>query len=355
MFQKLQLYNILKHEQLDIDLGKITVFVGKNDQGKSSILKGLGWLCGQFNANVQKLDTDQSFVQVVVDDTPIAKVKTSTGISYRIPTKTFTRVGTTVPQEVQTILNVGNINFQFQFDAPIINSQQLFSFLEDDIEIAEKIKQKLKEKRDQVSGQLESVTSDLDNLKANSLLLQQAQDLIPKGLLLLRRYIMYQIILLKQYLIRLQSLYIKKLILTRELIQNYITKLSDMVVLHKKIQVVRLLQQYSIVEEYQQRIRQSISLYVQLLLKKREVIIEYQYLLNQAISLVQVRLILLGIKVDQYRCLLIQRLILGKRKITLLQSWYKQLYSMLLYHKIYFQNVCPCCGQSISMGGRSAY
>jgi hypothetical protein len=88
-------------------------------------------------------------------------------------------------------------------------------------------------------------------------------------------------------------------------------------------------------------------LYVQLLLKKKEVLTEYQNLLNQAISLEHVRLIIQRIKISQYRQLLIQRLILGKRKVSLLQSWYKRLYSMLLYRKIYFQNVCPCCGQPI--------
>lgn len=120
MIKKLRIKNFQKHHKLDIEFSdKVTTIVGKSDTGKSSVLRSLLWLI----ANKPKGD---SFIQVgeksaavrIETDGHLITRRKGKSNTYEIDGEELHAFGSDVPQKIQDVLKMGDINFQGQHDAP---------------------------------------------------------------------------------------------------------------------------------------------------------------------------------------------------------------------------------------------
>jgi DNA repair ATPase RecN len=120
MIKKLRIKNFQKHHKLDIDFSdKVTTIVGKSDAGKSSVLRSLLWLI----SNKPKGD---SFIQVgeksaavrIETDGHVITRRKGKSNTYEIDGEELHSFGSDVPQKVQDVLKMGDINYQGQHDPP---------------------------------------------------------------------------------------------------------------------------------------------------------------------------------------------------------------------------------------------
>ena len=119
MLTNLALDNFQPHEAFEADLEPISVFAGKSDSGKSSILRALRWLClgtaserKGAQVKVTTFGKDQTTVSLEVDSRTLSR---TTGQGYGLDGKRFAATGNEVPEEIAKLLNVGPENFQSQF------------------------------------------------------------------------------------------------------------------------------------------------------------------------------------------------------------------------------------------------
>lgn len=122
MLKSISIRNFQKHRKLKIEFDPgITTFVGASDRGKSAILRALRWAAFNRTGDRDFLRWGAKFakVELAVDDhTIIRKKKGSTNL-YKLDDKEpFRAIGTKVPEEIASILNVSDLNVQRQIDPP---------------------------------------------------------------------------------------------------------------------------------------------------------------------------------------------------------------------------------------------
>lgn len=118
MFEKLTLINFQAHRKLVVELDPhVTSIIGPTDAGKSSILRGLRWVCMNDPSGDEFISWDQKNVKVslTVDGHTITRRKGSAN-TYHLDGKEFKAFGTRVPPEVAKLLNIGEVNFQQQLE-----------------------------------------------------------------------------------------------------------------------------------------------------------------------------------------------------------------------------------------------
>lgn len=120
MFESLILTDFQKHIELTIAFDpKITTITGPSDAGKSSVLRALRWVCcnvPQGNGFIRQ-GAKQTCATLMVDgQSRIVRIRGDEN-EYHLNEKTFRAFGTTVPDDITKLLNVGPINFQGQFDS----------------------------------------------------------------------------------------------------------------------------------------------------------------------------------------------------------------------------------------------
>ena len=329
MISELKIYNILKHHKLTLQLEPITIIVGKNDRGKSSVLKALSWACGQFNTNVQRLNSKDSYVQLKIEDQIILKKKDNDGISYQLNAQLFNKVGTTVPVEVQNVLNVSSLNFQFQFDPLIISSQQLFTFLEDEVEIAEKVKEKLKDKQTVVKVQVDNLSAEYNIIQANTQLFKEILDLLPQVLIHLRSLLNRQYVLEYVYLKRMYNTYINTFVIQRLLLKKYVEQLNEYLRQQRSLKIHTLMklrqtvntltQQYKTAISYTKLYlcKQHLAKYVQLNTLVDSYLAQIKYLKKRQIKVLISALKTTNILTQQYKTVITYtKLYLGKQHLV---------------------------------------
>lgn len=125
MINKLEIENFQSHKKsvLEFDPG-VNIIIGKTDSGKSAIIRSLKFVT--FNK-----PTGDSFlplywegktkVKVVTDSGEVIRNKGSQN-SYVVNGTKLTAFGTNVPDEVQKVLNMNEVNFQYQIDLPFLIS-----------------------------------------------------------------------------------------------------------------------------------------------------------------------------------------------------------------------------------------
>jgi energy-coupling factor transporter ATP-binding protein EcfA2 len=121
MFERFQAinYQVLEDLRLRLDPG-VTVIVGRNDAGKSAALRAFEWLCTNRppgNADIRH-GTEGMAARLWVDGHVIERHKSATRNIYKLDGQTFKAFGNDVPAEIAQILNVDEINFQGQHEAP---------------------------------------------------------------------------------------------------------------------------------------------------------------------------------------------------------------------------------------------
>lgn len=126
MINSIHLKNFQAHKDTEIELHpKINVITGETDQGKTSIVRALYWLCfnrpsgNEFIRNGTKSCT----VTINADGSDVSRTKSLKSINkYVIDGKEFSALRTDVPEEVSEILQITPTNIQFQDDPPFLLS-----------------------------------------------------------------------------------------------------------------------------------------------------------------------------------------------------------------------------------------
>lgn len=126
MIKHLLIRNFQCHRRLDLELDPgVNVVIGPSDTGKSAIIRAINWLC--FNepggTAFRSHWGGRTVVQVELDDkTIIKRVRSDKDNYYQLNDRKLRGFGRKVPEEVQEALNVSNLNFHNQMDAPFLLS-----------------------------------------------------------------------------------------------------------------------------------------------------------------------------------------------------------------------------------------
>jgi len=121
MIEKLQIKNFQRHSKLDIDFDEcVTTIVGPSDRGKSSVIRALRWIIQNKPAGADfiKENTEQAAARIFIDGHIVARIKGKKN-SYKLDkNKPLYAFGTNVPENIASLLNISDINFQQQHDKP---------------------------------------------------------------------------------------------------------------------------------------------------------------------------------------------------------------------------------------------
>lgn len=127
MIEKLKIKNFQCHDNSELDfVPGVNVIIGDSDKGKSAILKALSWITDNKplgNSFISKWGS-KSEVTTIVDGISITREKSKTSNCYYIGDKEeiYKAMGNDVPETIQNILNISDINYQKQLAAPFLLS-----------------------------------------------------------------------------------------------------------------------------------------------------------------------------------------------------------------------------------------
>jgi len=121
MIKEMLIKNFEIHDFLRVKLDPhITSITGATDTGKSSALRAFFWLVTNrpLGDSFIRDENKDTFVGIKTDKGTVSRKK-GKGINiYKINGQTLEAFGASVPDEVKKFLNMEELNFQFQFDAP---------------------------------------------------------------------------------------------------------------------------------------------------------------------------------------------------------------------------------------------
>lgn len=129
MIEQVTLVNFHKHENLTVDFkAGLNIITGETDAGKSALLRAIYWVLFNRPLGDGYILDGKDNAQVILkfsDGNKITRTKSSKENSYTInddaPLKA---VSTGVPEPVQKILNMGQINYQDQWHPPFMLSMK---------------------------------------------------------------------------------------------------------------------------------------------------------------------------------------------------------------------------------------
>ena len=121
MIERLEATNFQVHDNFTLELDKqVTSLVGRSDSGKTSLLRLLSWICFNQPRGEAFRTHGKDFVRgkLVVDGHMIVRKKGKKN-TYSLDWKTFAAFGTVkVPEEIETLLNLSELNYQDQHSPP---------------------------------------------------------------------------------------------------------------------------------------------------------------------------------------------------------------------------------------------
>jgi len=122
MIKELLIKNFEAHKKFRAKLDPyITTFIGSTDSGKSSIIRALKWLSINRPLGdkfLNDITNKPAFVGIRTEEGTISRKKGKGINEYKINDTVLKAFGTDIPDQVQEFLNIEELNFQFQFDAP---------------------------------------------------------------------------------------------------------------------------------------------------------------------------------------------------------------------------------------------
>jgi len=117
--RRVQLQQFQKHtiKTIDFDEG-VTSIVGRTGAGKSSILRAIRWISlNKPQGNVlTKKGRKTAIARLRTERAEISRIKSDTVNSYRIGKEEYKSFGSKVPQDVEELIGLEEINFQQQHD-----------------------------------------------------------------------------------------------------------------------------------------------------------------------------------------------------------------------------------------------
>jgi len=122
MIKKLQIRNFQTHRRLDISFSPlVNSIIGRNTAGKSTIIRAIKWVVRNKPAgdSIINWDADKTAVRLTIDENKITRTRSRSINTYRLnkhkPYKAFRNE---VPKDIKKIVNLSDINFQGQHEAP---------------------------------------------------------------------------------------------------------------------------------------------------------------------------------------------------------------------------------------------
>lgn len=119
MIESIYLQNFQLWRKLFIEFDWINVIVGPTNKGKTAILRALYWVAMSRPAGISIInhDADKCRVKVCASESVVSRARGRASPSvYKLNGKIFRAAGTSVPEEIENLLNLQEINFQKQFD-----------------------------------------------------------------------------------------------------------------------------------------------------------------------------------------------------------------------------------------------
>ncbi len=188
---RLKIRGFQKHEKsVDLEIGKLTTFVGPSDKGKSAILRALTWvLTNQPRGNAFiNHNVTECKVGAVVDGVPVIRTKGSQN-SYSVNKVEYKSFGLGVPNELEALTKLSPASIQRQMDPPFwltLSPKNLAKELNEicNYELLDKIQRKAKsmdkQARDEVAKNevmIEDRQQSLDSLPSSPELYAAADEL----------------------------------------------------------------------------------------------------------------------------------------------------------------------------------
>jgi DNA repair exonuclease SbcCD ATPase subunit len=122
MLESIEFENFQGHETIRIDLDpKVTTIVGPTDSGKTSVIRGLGWVAlnRPSGASLVRKGAKLAKARLKVDGKTVVRIQGKARNEYDLNGKVFKAFGKgTVPSPVARLLKMDPVNFQWQLDPP---------------------------------------------------------------------------------------------------------------------------------------------------------------------------------------------------------------------------------------------
>lgn len=119
MIESLYIQNFQIWKKLLIEFDAINMIVGPSMRGKTAILRALYWIVMSRPSGISIInhDADKCRVKLTLDGDVVSRSRARKSPSvYKLNGKIFRAAGSSVPEEIQNLLNLQEINFQKQFD-----------------------------------------------------------------------------------------------------------------------------------------------------------------------------------------------------------------------------------------------
>lgn len=123
MIKSIHLENFQSHVDTMFTFSKgVNSIIGASDAGKTACIRALKWVATNRPVGDSFINHSSDFVRVTVetDCHTIIRERTSKTNTYELNGTSFQAVGTDVPQDVIDVLNLNNLNIQYQMDSPFL-------------------------------------------------------------------------------------------------------------------------------------------------------------------------------------------------------------------------------------------
>ena len=124
MINQIQIKNFQSHKDTILTFSPgVNVITGSSDHGKSAIIKALRWLIwnkpsgDDFRSH---WGGDTEVTAKLEDGVVVSRIKKGSENLYKVDNLSFTAFGASVPEEVEKILNLTDINLQQQLNLPFL-------------------------------------------------------------------------------------------------------------------------------------------------------------------------------------------------------------------------------------------
>ena len=128
MINSIRIKNFQSHKDTYVEFSdRVNIFVGSSDSGKTALaIRALNWVINNkpsgdsFRSN---WGGDTSVVVKLDDGNTIERIKTNKDNLYILNGLEFRSFGQDVPEEIKKVINISDVNFQYQMDAPFLLSK----------------------------------------------------------------------------------------------------------------------------------------------------------------------------------------------------------------------------------------
>lgn len=171
MFKKCRIKNFQSHKDTVLNFDEhVNAIVGTSDSGKTAILRALKWLIHNKPAGSAYVshwvDKAPTKVSLLMPEGRISKIRKGNQQIYSVNGTELKAFGQNVPDEVTDLLNMGECNFQQQFDSPFLltkSSGEVSSFFNKivNLEIIDSAIQKLRSQIREAKNESSSIEEQL--------------------------------------------------------------------------------------------------------------------------------------------------------------------------------------------------